>query len=205
MATYSLLGLNGPAAGLNMDTLGIGELARMAILLQSSTTDSRENPPPIGYPLEVLSAATISGTGLAYSALRLITGGSVSGLSITHYAPAGRAIINITGITGLPGATLQNAITQNDSGVVFSAALSGNDAISGGAGADLFHGSQDAGIDRVLDFHISEGDRGRLDPGTTYTISQVGADTVLDMGGGHQMILVGVTLGALPTGSIFLG
>ena len=358
MATYSLLGLNGPAAGLNMDTLGIGELARMAILLQSSTTDSRENPPPIGYPLEVLSAATISGTGLAYSALRLITGGSVSGLSITHYAPAGRAIINITGITGLPGATLQNAITQNDSGVVFSTALSGNDdghgsvgadlmrgydgadtlngdagsdtifgglgndviygasapgagasetafnylrgdegndsisgaqgfddangnmgadtihgndgddysvggkdddvlfgdngsdivwgnlgadtcdggdgndqvrggqgddsvaggagddfvsgdrgndTISGGAGADLFHGSQDAGIDRVLDFRLSDGDRVFLDPGATYTTSQVGADTIIDMGGGNQMILVGVQLSSLPAGTIFLG
>ena len=81
----------------------------------------------------------------------------------------------------------------------------GDDTVIGGNGADLFHGSQDAGIDRVLDFHISEGDRVMLDPGTTYTLAQVGSDTVIDMGGGHQMILVGVTLSALPTGSIFLG
>jgi Ca2+-binding RTX toxin-like protein len=81
----------------------------------------------------------------------------------------------------------------------------GNDTISGGAGADLFHGSQDAGIDRVLDFHASEGDRVMLDPGTTYTLSQVGADTVIDMGGGNQMILVGVQLSTLPSGWIFLG
>jgi Ca2+-binding RTX toxin-like protein len=81
----------------------------------------------------------------------------------------------------------------------------GDDTVIGGFGADLFHGSQDAGVDRVLDFHISEGDRVMLDPGTTYSLSQVGADTVLDMGGGHQMILVGVTLSALPTGAIFLG
>jgi hypothetical protein len=81
----------------------------------------------------------------------------------------------------------------------------GNDTISGGAGADLFHGSQDAGIDRVLDFHVSEGDRVMLDPGTTYTLSQVGADTVIDMGGGNQMILVGVQLSTLPSGWIFLG
>ena len=77
--------------------------------------------------------------------------------------------------------------------------------ISGGAGADLFHGSQDAGVDRVLDFHVSEGDRVQLDPGTTYSVSQVGGDTVIDMGGGNQMILVGVQVSSLPDGWIFLG
>jgi Ca2+-binding RTX toxin-like protein len=78
----------------------------------------------------------------------------------------------------------------------------GNDTIAGGAGADLFHGSQDAGIDRVIDFGVSDGDRVMLDPGTTYTLSQVGADTVIDMGGGHQMILVGITMSSLPVGWI---
>jgi Ca2+-binding RTX toxin-like protein len=81
----------------------------------------------------------------------------------------------------------------------------GNDTISGGSGADLFHGSQDAGIDRVLDFSLAEGDRVMLDPGTTYTLSQVGADTVLDMGGGHQMILVGVQSSSLTGDWIFTG
>ena len=79
----------------------------------------------------------------------------------------------------------------------------GADTISGGTGADLFHGSQDAGIDRVLDFNSAEGDRVFLDPGTTYTLSQVGADTVIDMGGGHQMILVGIQLSTLTAGWIF--
>jgi Ca2+-binding RTX toxin-like protein len=79
----------------------------------------------------------------------------------------------------------------------------GNDTVAGGTGADLFHGSQDAGIDRVVDFSQSEGDRVFLDPGTTYTVSQVGADTVIDMGAGHQMILVGVQLSSLTLGWIF--
>jgi Ca2+-binding RTX toxin-like protein len=81
----------------------------------------------------------------------------------------------------------------------------GNDTETGGAGADLFHGSQDAGIDRVLDFSVAEGDRVELDPGTTFTVSQVGADTVIDMGAGNQMILVGVSMSSLLSSSIFLG
>ena len=81
----------------------------------------------------------------------------------------------------------------------------GNDTIAGGTGADNFHGSQDAGIDRVVDFSLAQGDRVQLDPGTTYTLSQVGADTVLDMGAGNQMILVGVSMTSLTATSIFFG
>jgi Ca2+-binding RTX toxin-like protein len=79
----------------------------------------------------------------------------------------------------------------------------GNDTESGGAGADIFHTSQDAGIDKVLDFNLAEGDRVMLDPGTTYTVSQVGADTVIDFGAGSQMILVGVQMSTLTPGWIF--
>ncbi|MDB5493889.1 MAG: hypothetical protein JWP86_1226 [Phenylobacterium sp.] len=79
----------------------------------------------------------------------------------------------------------------------------GNDTIIGGAGADIFHTFSGAGMDRVLDFHVSEGDRVQLDPGTAYTVSQVGADTVIDMGAGDQMILVGVQLSSLTGAWIF--
>ncbi|WP_374471335.1 calcium-binding protein [Phenylobacterium sp.] len=79
----------------------------------------------------------------------------------------------------------------------------GDDTISGGVHADIFHGSQDAGLDRITDFNAAEGDRVQLDPGTTYTLRQAGADTVVDMGGGHQMVLVNVQLSSLPQGWIF--
>jgi Ca2+-binding RTX toxin-like protein len=78
----------------------------------------------------------------------------------------------------------------------------GNDTLTGGPGADIFHSSQGAGIDRVLDFSVSEGDHVMLDPGTPYVVNQVGADTVVDMGNGDQLILVGVQMWTLPQGWI---
>jgi Ca2+-binding RTX toxin-like protein len=81
----------------------------------------------------------------------------------------------------------------------------GNDTETGGAGADNFHSFSGAGIDRVLDFNVSEGDRVQLDPGTQFQVSQVGADTIVDLGNGDEVILVGVQASTLPPGTIFLG
>jgi serralysin len=79
----------------------------------------------------------------------------------------------------------------------------GNDTLYGEQGADIFHSFSGAGIDRVMDFSVAEGDRVQLDPGTTYAVTQVGADTVVDMGGGDQLILVGIQKTTLPAGWIF--
>lgn len=79
----------------------------------------------------------------------------------------------------------------------------GDDTIYGEAGADIFHTFSGAGIDRVMDFSVAEGDRVQLDPGTSYTVKQVGADTVVDMGGGDELILVGIQKATLPVGWIF--
>ncbi len=80
----------------------------------------------------------------------------------------------------------------------------GDDTISGGSGADNFHSFGEAGIDRVLDFNSVQGDRIWLDLGTTYTVAQTGADTIISMGGGGMMILVGVPMSSLTSTSIFL-
>jgi serralysin len=78
----------------------------------------------------------------------------------------------------------------------------GDDTLTGGLGADNFRTFNQTGIDRVTDFNQAQGDHVTVDPGSAYTLSQVGADTVIDMGGGNQMILVGVTLSSLTSGWI---
>ena len=78
----------------------------------------------------------------------------------------------------------------------------GNDTISGGAGADLFYSSAGAGIDRIADFSFAEGDRLKLEGAPSRSVSQVGADVVVDMGNGDQVILVGVSLASLGSGWI---
>lgn len=81
----------------------------------------------------------------------------------------------------------------------------GADTLSGGAGADIFHSFSGAGLDRVTDFSYGAGDRVNLLAGTTYKVVQVGGDTVVDMGNGDQMVLVGVSQASLGAGWITVG
>jgi Ca2+-binding RTX toxin-like protein len=94
------------------------------------------------------------------------------------------------------------------SGDQFLSGDRGADTVTAGSGHDIVHSSQDAGIDRILNFSASH-DVVELDPGTTFSVSQVGADTVIDMGAilgnPNQVILVGVSMSSLTAGSIFLG
>jgi serralysin len=80
------------------------------------------------------------------------------------------------------------------------------DSLTGGLGAEIYHASSDAGIERILDFSRAQGDRIMLDPGTSYSVHQSGADTVIDLSGGvSQMILVGVSASTLQGDWIYLG
>lgn len=96
-----------------------------------------------------------------------------------------------------------NDIVRGGAGGDFVSGDRGDDTVSGGAGADLFHTFGEAGLDVVTDFSIAEGDRVMLDPGTQYAVSQIGADTVIDMIGGGRMILQDVQMSSLPDGWIF--
>jgi Ca2+-binding RTX toxin-like protein len=81
----------------------------------------------------------------------------------------------------------------------------GSDTLTGGAGADTFHSFDGAGLDRVTDFNRAEGDRILLDAGTAYTVRQVDADVVIDMGSGNEVVLVGVSLSSLSGDWIVVG
>lgn len=73
----------------------------------------------------------------------------------------------------------------------------GSDTLTGGAGADVFYGFSGIGLDYVTDFSRDLGDRIQLAPGTTYTLRQNGADAVVDLGNGDQIVLAGVQTSSL--------
>ena len=96
-----------------------------------------------------------------------------------------------------------NDLISGGNGADYISGDKGDDTMTGGAGADIFHTFGDAGIDRVTDFNLTQGDRVQVDPGTQFTVAQVGSDTVINMTGGGQMILVGVAMSSLTDGWIY--
>lgn len=98
-----------------------------------------------------------------------------------------------------------NDLVLGGAGADYLSGDRGSDTMTGGAGADIFHSFGETGADRVTDFSRLQGDRVMLDPGTTYTTAQVGADVVITMSGGGQMTLVGVQMSALTGDWIFVG
>jgi serralysin len=100
-------------------------------------------------------------------------------------------------LDGGEGADLMRGGQDNDSilggaGNDWISGDRGNDIISGGKGADVFHASVGAQTDWIVDFSYAEGDRIQLDVGMTYIVKQVGAHTILDLGGGDQIVLADV-------------
>ena len=87
----------------------------------------------------------------------------------------------------------QDDVLRGGGGADFLSGDLGDDTVSGGAGADVFNSFGAAGLDRVIDFSRAEGDRVRLDPGSTFSVSQQGSDTVVDVAGGARVVLAGVT------------
>lgn len=81
----------------------------------------------------------------------------------------------------------------------------GDDTLTGGSGADVVHVSVNGGLDRITDFNGAQGDRIQLDAGATYTLAQVGSDTVLSLSSGDQLTLIGVQRASVLTDWIALG
>jgi serralysin len=78
----------------------------------------------------------------------------------------------------------------------------GDDTIWGGGGADSFHIWGEAGLDRIMDFSRAEGDRVLVSEGASFSVAQVGADVVISLSGGAQMVLVNVDSATLTEGWI---
>ncbi|MBP6878410.1 MAG: M10 family metallopeptidase C-terminal domain-containing protein [Phenylobacterium sp.] len=95
-----------------------------------------------------------------------------------------------------------NDVMYGEAGDDWMSGDRGDDTLSGGAGADSFHTWAEAGVDRVTDFNRAEGDRVLVGEGATWTVSQVGADTVVALSGGAQLVLVGVASASLTDGWI---
>lgn len=94
-------------------------------------------------------------------------------------------------------------VISGGAGADFISGDLGSDTLSGGAGADIFNSFTGSGIDRILDFNVLEGDRLQIAAGNTWTMAQVGADTVITLGPGDQVILVGVQASSLTGDWIF--
>jgi Ca2+-binding RTX toxin-like protein len=95
-----------------------------------------------------------------------------------------------------------NDVLFGDAGDDYLSGDLGSDTLTGGAGADTFHLGLNSGHDYVTDFNAAEGDRVLLDHGSSYTVSQSGADTVVTLSTGEQLTLLGVNSSTLPGGWI---
>ena len=79
----------------------------------------------------------------------------------------------------------------------------GNDAMTGGAGADRFLFRAGSGVDTVTDFSAVAGDRVQLAVGTTYLLTSGSTGMVVDLGGGSQLVLTGVSQAQLGDWLVF--
>lgn len=97
-----------------------------------------------------------------------------------------------------------NDVISGDDGDDWLAGDRGSDNITGGKGADIFYSFAGAGVDLITDFNRAENDRIQLDPGQAHTVYQSGANTVIDLGNGDQIILANYTATNL-TGDWLIG
>jgi serralysin len=92
-------------------------------------------------------------------------------------------------------------VVTGDAGNDFVSGDGGNDTLYGGSGSDTFNFATGFGADSVADFNRGDGDSVKISSGS-YTIAQVGADTVVTMSDGATLTLQNVTYSLLDAGWI---
>jgi Ca2+-binding RTX toxin-like protein len=81
----------------------------------------------------------------------------------------------------------------------------GNDTLLGGLGADRFQFRVGSGRDVATDFNAAEGDRILLPTGTAYTLANVNGEAAIDLGGGEQLTLTGVSAASFNAAWVVFG
>lgn len=107
------------------------------------------------------------------------------------------------------GNEMNNMLT-GDGGSQTLDGRAGDDVLTGGGGADMFIAARGMGSDTIADFQVGL-DKVRLDGTSIHTFGQlkaaakqVGADTVISIGGGETLTLRGTQVGALREGDFWL-
>jgi Ca2+-binding RTX toxin-like protein len=95
-----------------------------------------------------------------------------------------------------------NDVVQGGAGNDFVAGDLGLDTLTGGAGADVFYSFGSGGADVITDFDRAEGDVIQLEAGSSWSAAQRGADVVVSIGGGAELLLNNVSLASLTNGWI---
>ncbi len=116
------------------------------------------------------------GTDLVMASVSYTIGGFIENLTLT-------GTDNINGT----GNSLDNIIVGNAGNNTLNGA-GGHDTLTGGAGADVFFFGASSGADTITDFSAAEGDTINLHAlhvQATAVISQSGADTLINLGGGN--------------------
>lgn len=87
---------------------------------------------------------------------------------------------------------------MGDAGADTLSGESGADTLEGGDGGDTFIATEVMQTDVVLDFDAASGDHVHVEDGAVWVAYQMGADTVVQVGGDAHLVLAGVDLASLP-------
>lgn len=197
---FTLLGglpVGGAFTGIQVDFNGQTLLSITNFSLPLSATQSGDLDNMVATILEgddILTGAALADVLEGFAGLDEIDGGG--GLDIINGNQGNDTVIGGDGDDVVRGGKDDDLLTGG-AGDDFLSGDRGADTVTGGAGADTFHTFTGAGLDRVTDFNLAEGDRVLIFAGTQYTVSQSGADTIIDLGGGDRMVLAGVQQSSL--------
>jgi len=137
---------------------------------------------------DAIGESTGGGTDLVYAGVSYNLGGqAIENLTLTG-----------TGNTNAAGNSLNNVLVGNTGRNTLNGGA-GHDTLTGGLGADIFYFGLGSADDTVKDFSGAQGDVVNVHAysngvvnGGGIVISQSGANTVIDMGGGNVVTLTGI-------------